>query len=123
MPDSVVTMISRAAGSIVDTSSLAELSSHKWAFFESFGVEVLEVVNLAKSKVQQTSKRKRYKNEGSTQDSLVDEGLNSAILSQQNSRRRGLGSPQTSGQVMQNEGSSSDPIAQRGSQCKRRRIK
>lgn len=58
MPDSIVTIISRAADSIVDISSLAELSSHKWAFFETFGLEVLQIVERAKES-QKTLIRKR----------------------------------------------------------------
>jgi hypothetical protein len=48
MPDSVIRLISRSASTVLDLSSLAELTKSQWAFFELFGLEVFEVVKLAK---------------------------------------------------------------------------
>ena len=54
--DSVAILISQVVESITDLSSLSELVKQQWAFFELLGSEVLEVIRLAKTKVE-TSRR------------------------------------------------------------------
>ena len=57
MPDSVIRLISRSASTILDPLSLAELMKSQWAFFELLGLEVFEVVRLAKQDVDSNHRK------------------------------------------------------------------
>jgi hypothetical protein len=56
MHDSLAARISRAAGTITSLSTFKELVWKQWPFFEEYGPEVFDVIQLAISKVQESSR-------------------------------------------------------------------